>query len=124
MLVHIPQWFIVTVTGPTAIWFMATLLNIVFWARTPAQWETFCENNPKLSWVIRISRATGVHPRKILGLIFSATVSLRKKGFQMEPAVDDPSTIPSALPPVVVLPTPSSTATPKVEEEVSEIKKA
>jgi hypothetical protein len=68
MDVHIPAWC----TGPLAIYGAATLLNCLFYWRTPEQWVDVCATYPRFAWWLKQSRRFGCHPRPIVLELFRA----------------------------------------------------
>jgi hypothetical protein len=68
MDIHIPVWL----TGPLAVYVTATVLNCLFYWRTPEQWVDFCATYPRFAWWLKQSRRLGSHPRPVVLAIFKA----------------------------------------------------
>lgn len=73
---------------PFVIWLGSSALNVLFWMKTPEQWEAFCLKSPRLSGIVRLLRAIGFDlPRAIRALQW-ITKGYRAIGIQ-PPPVDD-----------------------------------
>ena len=41
-------------------------INGFFWFRSPAEWVTFCETRPRYAALVKIPRALGIEPTRLL----------------------------------------------------------
>ena len=105
---HIPAALYIFATTYLTTRTFATALNLFFWFKSPDDWAAFVERAPKLSMLVRLSRAWGIDWRKVLRLIRSTTAALRKQGLQLPEAVDTVTTT------VIVATTSTTTTTPSV----------
>lgn len=102
---HIPAAVYIFATTYLTTRTFATALNLFFWFKSPDDWATFVERQPKLAMLVRLSRAWGIDWRKVLRLIRSTTATLRKQGLQLPEAVDTVTT-------TVIVATSTTTTTP------------
>lgn len=103
---NIPTGLVIFATTYLSSRAVATALNLFFWFHNPDDWAAFVEAQPRLSILVRISRAWGIDWRKTLRLIRAMTATFRKQGVPF-PEAEDP-------PPAVLVPpeTPTSETKP------------